>query len=54
MKTSHETAVPAQGYMRIFLDEGQPIGQLLEEGSRQKEWQEPELSSYVDRLQAAF
>jgi LuxR family maltose regulon positive regulatory protein len=42
-----------EGYARILLDEGAPMAELLQAGSRRGAWHEPRLAAYANRLLAA-
>jgi len=39
-----------QGYVRVFLDEGTAIADLLRLGTARRVWRAPRLASYVDKL----
>jgi LuxR family maltose regulon positive regulatory protein len=43
-----------EGYMRVFLDEGAPMKELIQRGKQERGRQDVELSSYIERLLAAF
>ncbi len=43
-----------QGYLRMFLDEGAPLADLLHKGKTQGAWHEPGLDTYVDQLLTLF
>jgi len=43
-----------EGYVRIFLDEGDPVAALFELRKQRGAWSEPRLTRYVDKLLAAF
>jgi LuxR family maltose regulon positive regulatory protein len=43
-----------EGYVRLFLDEGPPMGRLLRSGLKHGTWGEFRLVAYVNRLLAAF
>lgn len=43
-----------EGYVRIFLDEGPPLAELLRLGQQRREWGDPPLAGYAGRLLDAF
>lgn len=43
-----------EGYLRVFLDEGAQLANLLRSGKQQGIWREREMSGYVDKLLDAF
>jgi LuxR family maltose regulon positive regulatory protein len=43
-----------EGFMRVFIDEGAPMKALIQRGKQERGWQDPELSSYIEKLLAAF
>ncbi len=47
------TLAEPEGYVRLFLDEGAPVAELLQAGLRRGAWAEPQLTAYGKRLLAA-
>ncbi|MEZ4769066.1 MAG: LuxR C-terminal-related transcriptional regulator [Caldilineales bacterium] len=43
-----------EGYVRLFLDEGQPMAELLLWGMARQEWIGPQLVTYVEHLLSQF
>jgi LuxR family maltose regulon positive regulatory protein len=52
--TKSLTLAEPEGYVRIFLDEGPPMGRLLRSGLKHGTWGEFRLVAYANRLLAAF
>jgi LuxR family maltose regulon positive regulatory protein len=43
-----------EGFIRVFIDEGVSMKALIQRGKQERGWQDPELSSYIEKLLAAF
>ena len=43
-----------EGYVRVFLDEGPPMADLLRLGTQRNVWRSPRLATYANRLLNAF
>ncbi len=48
------TLAQPEGYLRMFLDEGAPMADLLQQGKIQGTWHKLALDAYVGRLLSAF